>query len=324
MKALIKRLPVQPDLDIVALRRYTLAFAAFLVVASVFLFAARGLNLGVDFRGGILMEVRTEAAAADIPAIRRTMNGLGLGDVSIQEFGEPDTVLMNIQEQPGGSEGQQAAIERVRAALDGRVAEYRRVESVGPKVGEELKRAGMMATGLALLAMAAYIWFRFEWQFALAALVALIHDIVATIGFFALTQLEFSLGTVAAILTIAGYSINDTVVIFDRVRESMRRYKSKTLTVILNIAVNGTLIRTALTSGTTLLALAALAVFGGEVIRSFTWGLIWGVGIGTFSSVGLAVPLLIYMKVRPSTLDTAAEESDKEAAERAAGSGASS
>jgi len=322
--ALIQRLPVQPRLDILGRRRYTLGFSVLLVAFSLLALVLQGLNFGVDFRGGILMEVKTKAERADIPALRQTLNGLGLGDVSIQTFGAPDTVLINIQEQEGGAPAQQAAIERVRGALDARVADYRRVESVGPTVGAELKRAGMMATGLALLAMAAYIWFRFEWQFAGAALVALIHDVTSTLGFFAVTQLEFSLGTVAAILTIAGYSINDTVVIFDRVRESMRRYKSRPLPAILNDAVNATLTRTALTSGTTLLALAALAIFGGEVIRSFTWGLIWGVGIGTFSSVGLAVPLLIYMKVRPSALDTASDESDKEAAERVAGSGASS
>jgi preprotein translocase subunit SecF/SecD/SecF fusion protein len=176
----------------------------------------------------------------------------------------------------------------------------------------------MMATGLALLAMAAYIWLRFEWQFALAGLVALIHDVIATIGFFALTQLEFTLGTVAAVLTIAGYSINDTVVIFDRVRETMRRYKRKAMPELLNIAVNSTLMRTALTSLTTLIALAALAIFGGAVIRSFTWGLVFGVALGTYSSVGLAVPLLMYFGVKPTSL-LEEQESEKEAAQRATG-----
>lgn len=315
---LIKRIPVRPNLEIVSRRRLTLAFSAVLMVAALLLTALQGLNFGVDFRGGILMEVRTEAKEADLGRFRETLNGLNLGDASIQRFGEPDTVLINIQEQDGGAEAQQAAIEKVRAALDPRVADYRRVEFVGPKVGEELKRAGIMATGLALLAMAVYIWFRFEWQFAAAGLIALIHDVTATIGFFALTQLEFTLGTVAAVLTIAGYSINDTVVIFDRVRETMRRYKRKSMPVILNMAVNATLTRTLLTSGTTLIALLALAIFGGAVIRSFTWGLIFGVLIGTYSSVGLAVPMLMYFGVKPTSLSQD-EETDKEAAERAAG-----
>jgi preprotein translocase SecF subunit len=316
--ALISRIPVRPEFRFVDKRRYTLAFSAVMVVLAIAITAIQGLNFGVDFRGGILMEVRTKAETAEISAFRNTLDDLDLGDVTIQRFGEPDTLLINIQEQEGGAEAQQAAIERVREVLDPRVAEYRRVESVGPKVGEELKRAGMMATGLALLAMAAYIWLRFEWQFAVAGLIALAHDIAITIGFFAVTQLEFSLGTVAAVLTIAGYSINDTVVIFDRVRETMRRYKRKTMPDLLNIAVNSTVSRTLLTSVTTLIALIALAVFGGAVIRSFTWGLIFGVLIGSYSSVGLAVPMLMALGVKPSSLSEEAE-SDKDVAQRATG-----
>jgi preprotein translocase SecF subunit len=316
--ALIKRVPIKPELNILGLHKLTIGLSIALVLLSVVLFAVQGLNFGVDFRGGILMEVRTKAETADIADFRNRLNGLNLGDVTIQRFGEPDTVLINIQEQEGGTEAQAAAIERVKATLDDVVESYRRTEFVGPKVGEELKQAGILATALALAAMAVYIWFRFEWQFAVAGLVALIHDVFATIGFFALTQLEFNLGTVAAVLTIAGYSINDTVVIFDRVRETMRRYKRKAMPELLNMAVNATLTRTVLTSGTTLIALIALAIFGGAVIRSFTWGLIWGVMIGTFSSVGLAVPLLMFLGVKPSTMSTG-EESEKEAAERAAG-----
>ena len=316
--ALITRFPVRPNFEIVGKRKLTLAFSALLFVASIALTGLLGLNLGVDFRGGILMEVETKAEQAEIGEVRDTLEGLGLGDVSIQTFGQPNRLLINIQEQEGGADAQQAAIDKVKATLDDRIASVRRQEFVGPKVGEELKRAGMMATGLALLAMAAYIWLRFEWQFALAALTALIHDVIATIGFFTLTQLEFTLGSVAAVLTIAGYSINDTVVIFDRVRETMRRYKRKSMPDMLNIAVNGTLMRTALTSATTLIALAALAIFGGAVIRSFTWGLIFGVAIGTYSSVGLAVPLLMYFGVKPTSL-LEEQESEKEAAQRATG-----
>lgn len=320
--ALIKRAPLSPNFNIVGYRTMTLAFATFMVLASLALFAIQGLNFGVDFRGGILIEVRTEGEA-DIAEIRQRLQGLNLGDTSIQSFGAPTDVLINIQEQEGGEAEQMAAISRVREALDDVVADYRRTEFVGPTVGAELQRAGMLATTLALGAMAFYIWFRFEWHFAIAALVALIHDVIATIGFFALTQLEFNLGTLAAILTIAGYSINDTVVVFDRVRESIRRYKRKTLPEVLNISVNATLVRTVLTSGTTLIALFALAAFGGPVIRSFVWALIWGVGIGTFSSIALAVPLLIYLGLRTSTL-AKQEETEKETAERLAGGKASS
>jgi preprotein translocase SecF subunit len=191
-------------------------------------------------------------------------------------------------------------------------AEIRRQEFVGPKIGDELKEAGLLATVLAMLAIGTYIWFRFEWQFGVAALIALAHDVVATVGFYALTQIEFNLATLAAVLTIAGYSINDTVVIFDRVRETLRRYKKMELIELLNRSINTTLSRTLLTSVTTLLALLALFFFGGEVIRGFTAGLIWGVAIGTYSSVGLAVPLLSYLKVRRGG------EGDKEETEEVA------
>ena len=321
--ALVKRFPTEPRFDFAGKRRFTLPFSGALMVLSVIAILVMGLNFGVDFRGGILMEIKTKAETADVSGIRDEMNGLGLGDVTIQRFGEPDTVLMNIQEQEGGAEAQQAAIEQIRSTLDPRVEEWRRVEFVGPKVGEELKQAGILATVLALGAMALYIWFRFEWQFAAAGLAALIHDVTAVLGFFAITQLEFNLGTVAAVLTIAGYSINDTVVIFDRVREILRKYKRKQMPELLNIALNSTLSRTLLTSGTTLVALIALAIFGGAVIRSFTWGLIFGVIIGTYSSVGFAVPLLTMFGVKPSTV-AINQETDKEAAARVSGQGGGS
>jgi len=189
----------------------------------------------------------------------------------------------------------------------------RRQEYVGPKIGDELKEAGLLATVLALIAIGLYIWFRFEWQFGVAALIALVHDVVATVGFYSLTQIEFNLATLAAVLTIAGYSINDTVVIFDRVRETLRRFKKLELNELLNRSINATLSRTVLTSFTTLLALFALFFFGGEVIRGFTAGLIWGVAIGTYSSVGLAVPLLSMMKLRRSGA-VGEEEGEAEAA----------
>jgi preprotein translocase SecF subunit len=309
MMALIRKVPVSPNLDFMRLRRAFLIFSAALVVASLGLFASAGLNLGVDFRGGILIEIRTHEPA-DLGELRGRLGALGLGEVTLQEFGDETDVLINVQRQEGDEAAQIKAIDAVKDALGDTVAEYRRTEFVGPKVGGELKRAGALATGLALLGIALYIWFRFEWQFALAALVALIHDVTATVGFFALTQLEFNLATLAAVLTVAGYSINDTVVIFDRVRETLRKYKKLSIYDLLNLSLNNTLSRTVLTSLTTLLALGALFVFGGEVIRGFTAGLIWGVVIGTYSSIGLAVPLLSFMNLR-GTMSGAEDEAGK-------------
>ena len=299
MVALIRKVPLDPNLDFIGKRKICLAFSALLVLASVGVFLVQGLNFGVDFRGGILIEIRTDGPA-DLAELRDELGGLGLGEVTLQEFGEPTDVLINVQRQEGEEAAQNAAIETVRNALGDRVAEYRRVEFVGPKVGEELRTAGILATILALGAIGIYIWFRFEWQFAVAALAALTHDVIATIGFFALTQIEFNLSTLAAVLTIAGYSINDTVVVFDRTREELRRYKRRPVLDIFNMAINRTISRTTMTSLTTLLALGALAFFGGEVIRGFSLGLIWGVMIGTYSSIGLAIPLLNMMNLRAS------------------------
>jgi len=297
--ALVRRLPIQPNFNLIGRRRIFLGISAFVVLASIVSVLVQGLNFGVDFRGGILMEIRTKGPA-NIGELRAEFNDLGLGDVTLQEFGRPTDVLINVQEQEGGEEAQMqmAAIERIKAALGDRVEQYRRTEFVGPKVGEELKRAGIIATLLALGGIALYIWLRFEWHFALAALLALTHDVIGTVGFFSVTQLEFNLASVAAVLTVSGYSINDTVVVFDRVRENLRKYKRAPLVEVLNRSVNGTLTRTVLTSATTLLALIALSVFGGEVIRGFTLALIWGLVIGTYSSIGLAVPLLIFLKLR--------------------------
>ncbi|MEM7171411.1 MAG: protein translocase subunit SecF [Pseudomonadota bacterium] len=301
--ALIKYLPIDPGIKFLRFRTAFFAISTALILASVALFATLGLNFGVDFRGGTLIEVKIQDTT-NISQLRDRLSGLGLGEITLQEFGNPQDILINVERQSGGTDAEEFnAIEPVKEALGDLVVEYRRTETVGPTVGEELKQAGLLATLLALLGIAVYIWFRFEWQFSLAALVALAHDIIATIGFFAITQIEFNLSTLAAVLTIAGYSINDTVVIFDRVRETLRRYKKLPLGDVLDQAINRTLSRTILTSVTTLLALFALLVFGGENIRGLTLGLIWGVAIGTYSSVGLAVPLLSLMKLRRSTLD---------------------
>lgn len=288
--------PADVDLAFIAKRKLFFAFSALLILASVALFLVKGLNFGIDFKGGIMLEVRTQQAA-DVGAMRSQLGGLGLGEISLQEFGQPTDILIRIQRQEGDETAQNAAVAKVKETL-GSSVEYRRTEFVGPKVSDELFWDGLTAVGLAILAILVYIWFRFEWQFGLGAVAALSHDVITTIGIFALFGLEFNLSTVAAVLTIAGYSINDTVVVFDRVRENLRKYKKMALPELLNNSVNQTLSRTIITSVTTLLALLALYFLGGEVIRDFSFAMIWGVLIGTYSSICLAVPLLLHLNVQ--------------------------
>ena len=287
----LKLVPSETTVDFLRLRGVASLFSAAIVTASILLFAFVGLNLGIDFKGGILMEARTSQAQADIGELRGELDQLGLGDISIQGFGLETDVLIRVQRQEGDEKAQIAAIQAITAAL-GTDYEVRRTEFVGPTVGAELAEKGMLAVLCALLAIMVYIWFRFEWQFSIAAILALAHDVLSTIGLFALTSFEFNLATVAAILTIAGYSINDTVVVFDRVRENLRRYKSHEQRDILNRSLNETLSRTVMTSVTTLLALLAIVLFGGAVLRDFAIAMMWGVLIGTYSSVFVAVGLL--------------------------------
>ena len=295
---------VPPDTKIpfIAWRKVFLTFSVALTLAAVALYLTRDLNFGIDFEGGIMMEIRTDGPA-DITALRDTLGSLGLGEVNLQEFGEASDVLIRVQRQEGDEAAQQAAIDTVRDALGDGVT-YRRTEFVGPKVGAELKRAGILAVVLSIAGILVYIWFRFEWQFGIAAVAALSHDVISTIGIFALLQLEFNLATVAAILTIAGYSINDTVVVFDRIRENLRKFKKMALADVLNRSINETLSRTVLTSATTLLALGSLFVLGGPVIRDFSFAMIWGVLIGTYSSICVAAPVLLYMKLKRTVFDS--------------------
>ncbi len=292
----LRLLPAKTKFDFLGWRRQALGLSAVFVLVSLGFFVVQGLNYGIDFRGGTLIEVRM-AEVPDLRELRGRLGALNLGEVSLQEFGSPTDVLIRIQKQEGAEKEQIRAIEAVKEAL-GPGVDYRRTEFVGPKVGSELIEAGITAVILALLAIMTYIWFRFEWQFGIGAVVALIHDVLTTIGIFSVLQYEFNLATVAAILTIAGYSINDTVVIYDRVRENLRKYKKMTLVDLLNLSNNETLQRTVMTSLTTLLALLALYFFGGEVIRGFVFAMIWGVVVGTYSSVFVAVPLLLYMNIR--------------------------
>ena len=289
-------IPAGTKFDFLRVRTIALAASLLVLLISVFSFLHKGLEYGIDFRGGILLEIRTQGPA-DLAHLRSTLSGLNLGGVELQEFGQPDNILVRVERQKGDEKAQQAAVEVIKKSLDQNI-EYRRVEFVGPKVGQELIRTGVLATMLAIGAIMIYIWFRFEWQFGVSGIVALLHDVVTTIGLFSLFQIEFNLTSVAAILTIAGYSINDTVVVFDRVRENLRKYKAMPLLKLLNLTVNETLSRTILTSSTTLIAVLMLFFFGGEVIHGFSLAMIWGIVIGTYSSIWVASALLIYFGVK--------------------------
>ena len=305
----LRLIPPDTNFRFIALRKRAYVVSILLILASVASLAVQSLNFGIDFVGGTLIEVRTKGPA-DISAMRQTLSALDRGEVGLQEFGQPTDVLIRIQQQPGGDAAQQATVAAVKEALGDSVEEDRRVEVVGPKVGGELIEAGAISVALALLAIMAYIWFRFEWQFGVGAVLALAHDVITTVGVFSLLQLEFNLSTVAAVLTIAGYSINDTVVVFDRVRENLRRYKTLPMTDLLNKSVNETLSRTVMTSATTLLALLSLFFLGGEVIRDFAFAMIWGVIIGTYSSVWIASATLLWMGVRPSATDDLPDDAE--------------
>jgi len=294
---LLRIVPDDTKFDFMRFRRVSFPISAVLSVIAVFLYFNHGLNFGIDFIGGTLMEVQAKSGPADIAKMRTTLNGLGLGEVQLQQFGAPTDVLIRISQQAGGEAAQQAAVTKVRQAL-GEEVEYRRVEVVGPRVSTELLAYGTIGLVLAIFAILLYLWFRFEWQFALGAMIANVHDIVLTIGFMSITQIDFDLTSIAALLTILGYSLNDTVVIYDRIREMLRRYKKMSMTDLLNISVNATLSRSIITHVTVTLALLALLLFGGRAIHSFTATMMFGVVlVGTYTSVFIAAPILIYLGV---------------------------
>lgn len=261
------------------------------MAAAIGAFLAFGLNYGVDFKGGTMIELRAKQGNANLTDLRSRVGGLGLGDVQIQEFGDPRDVLVRIEQQSGGEKAQQEALKKVQEVVT-KDYDQRRVEVVGPAVSSELRTTGVIAVLAAILAIIIYIWFRFEWQFAIGAVLALSHDVLVTVGVFAILHLEFDLSTVAALLTILGYSVNDTVVVSDRIRENLRKYKRMALPELLNLSINETLSRTLMTSGTTLLVLISLYLFGGEVIRNFSFAMLFGVIIGTYSSIFIAAPIL--------------------------------
>ena len=272
-------------------RKVAFLFSLILMLFSVFLFVKKNLNLGIDFKGGVMVEAKFKSAP-NLEDLRKNISSFLSTNIEIQEFGDPETILFRIEKKSNDEEEQKLIISELKKGLPSDV-DYRRVEFVGPKVGKELQILGLKAILYSLVAMFIYIWFRFSgWQFGLGAVFALFHDVFSTLGFFALTQIEFNLASIAAILTIAGYSINDTVVVFDSVRENLVKTEIP-LSDLLNKSINQTLSRTIMTSLTTLLALLALFLFGGEVIKGFVSAMMWGVLVGTYSSIFIASPLII-------------------------------
>lgn len=303
---LFQIIPPDTKIDFFGHRLYAFIASAIIIGGSFTCMSLKGLNFGIDFVGGTVIEVQVPSAP-DLSAMREDLNNLEIGEVSLQEFGTPKDLLIRLRQQEGGAEAQQAAVTKVRGVLDAEfkdgAVEYRRTEFVGPQVGKELKRAGALAILIAMGGIMAYIWFRFQWQYGIGAMLALIHDVVGILGLFSLTQMHFDLSTLAAILLVAGYSINETVIIFDRVREMLRKYKKLPMPEIINRSINSTLPRTLMTSGSTLLAILALWLFGGEVIRSFVSALFIGILIGTHSSYFVSTPSLYYLKLRPEPDD---------------------
>ena len=288
--------------------------SALLTVVPLFLVWSVGLNFGIDFQGGTLIEIKTKESTADLASIRSRINALNIGEVQIQEFGAPDNVLIRIAAQPTEQE-QQASIGKVKQAL-GDGIEYRRVEVVGPTISNELIAGGTVAVVVAMLGILIYVWFRFEWQFAVAAIASLIHDVTGTIGLYSLLQLEFNLSSIAAILTIIGYSLNDKVVIFDRIRENLRKYRRMPLVELLNLSINETLSRTTLTHVTTFLAMLPFLIVGGEAIYGFALAMCWGIVIGAYSSIFVAAPLQLILGVKRDAFTKSGESTRAGAAAR--------
>ena len=305
--AILRFLPAILNIPFMNGRVYSSVFSGLLVAGSILVWLMVGLNTGIDFRGGFVIEVKTLEGAANVEELREELGDLNLGDISLQEFGSDREVLIRVQSQDEGmatdlSDANKQAIQLVQEQIADRY-EIRRTEFVGAVVGDELRRNAIYAVIAALGSIMIYIWFRFEWPFAISAILALAHDIITTIGLFSLSGIEFNLATVAALLTIAGYSINDTVVIFDRIRDNLKKYKSWDNDTIINTSLSQTISRTLMTSITTLIALLAIYFFGGAVLGGFALAMIWGVIIGTYSSIYVASTILSRFDLRPSDDD---------------------
>jgi preprotein translocase subunit SecF len=306
MKFPLKLIPDNLKIDFMGKRWIAFSFSIILTIATIGLLCTKGLNFGIDFTGGILIDAKFQEAP-ELAKMRTLLKESNIGEVSLQSFGKENNVLIRIGQTSGDEQERAKVVNQVKQVLEqnfGSNIEYRKVDYVGPKVGNELIKSGALALVLTLGAIMLYIWLRFEWQYGVAGIVALIHDAVLTLGFLSLTQLDFDLSTIAAILTIIGYSINDSVVIFDRIRENMRKFKKMGLTELLNLSVNETMARTIMTSTTTLVSVLALVLVGGEVVRSFSLAVLFGIAVGTYSSIYIGSPVLIYMKLRNSEENT--------------------
>ena len=312
----IRLIPDDTKIPFMRLSRFGFMLSGLLCVASVLLFVFVGLHYGIDFKGGVVVTIRTERPA-NLDDLRRKIDALGIGNAELQEFGSPNDVLIRLPLQEGvdAEKAQQDAVTKVKQAL-GPGVEYRSIEAVGPKVSGELAHQSIIAVLIAMVGVLIYIWFRFEWQFAIGAIISLFHDVLLTIGLFCLIDIEFNLSIIAAILTIVGYSLNDTVVVFDRIREYMRKYKQMPLADLIDVSTNSVLPRTILTSLTTLIALFALYFFGGEVIRGFNFAMIWGVFVGTYSSIFIASPVLILLGARSEAVALSPSKTTAAAAAR--------
>jgi preprotein translocase subunit SecF len=313
---LLRLAPENTKFGFMRFRRVSYPFSAFLSIVSVTLFLTVGMNFGIDFAGGTLMELRAKSGNADLAQLRSTGEHLRLGDVEVQGFGNASDVTLRFGLQPGGDAAQQTAVEKVRKAVEG-AYEIRRTEVVGPRVSGELVQSGTLGVVMSIIAVLAYLWFRFEWQFAVGAVIATMHDLLLTVGFFSITQLEFNTTSIAAILTIVGYSLNETVVVLDRIREMIRKYKRMSTADIIDLSVNAVLPRTIMTATTVFLALLSLVIFGGQVIRSFSVAMMWGIFVATYSSVFICSPMLIYLGLRSDSVEPAPTEQKTETKPRA-------
>ncbi|HXZ17918.1 MAG TPA: protein translocase subunit SecF [Roseiarcus sp.] len=297
-------------------RRVSYPLSAALSIVSVLMFLFVGVNFGIDFAGGTQVDIRARNGEVQMAEIRAKADSLGLGPVEVQQIGSGGDVLLRLNVQSGGEQGQQTAVAKLHDVFD-RDFEFRSVDSVGPSVSAELVRWGTLGVVVAIIAVLTYLWFRFEWQFAVGAIIGTMHDLLLTVGFFCVTQLEFNQTSIAAILTILGYSLNETVVVLDRIREVMRKYKRLTTAEIIDLSVNAVLPRTIMTATTVFLALLALFFLGGHVIRSFSAAMIWGIFVATYSSIFICSPMLIYMGVRSDVFDRKDKEADAPADARA-------
>jgi len=310
---LLRLAPENTSFPFMRFRRVSYPFSALLSLIAVALFIFKGMNFGIDFAGGTVIELRAKGGIAEIGALRALGEKLNLGEIEVQGFGNPADATLRFGLQAGGDVAQQRAVESVRT-LVGAEYDLRRVEVVGPRVSNELVQSGTLGVVLSILAVLSYLWFRFEWQFAIGAVIATMHDLLLTVGFFSITQLEFNTTSIAAILTIVGYSLNETVVVLDRIRENMRKYKKMATAQLIDMSINAVLPRTLMTATTVMLALLALVIFGGQVIRSFSLAMIWGIFVATYSSIFICSPMLIYLGLRNEDADkTHASEAQTDA-----------